>query len=125
MSWHSLFLKKRTVAVLITVAAGVPAGYAIAQSTETEPGGDADAGDVVARAPGALPEGMNQVGTGPLPPQVLERVEKCGANEDDGLECGFLKAVASGDLKPGLYSDAELEAALADKGYSFTPNYAD
>jgi hypothetical protein len=63
------------------------------------------------------PEDKNIIG-GSLPPAL---VEQCRANPNSDDLCGIALAVEDGKLKPGTYTDAELQDAVRAAGYEWTP----
>jgi hypothetical protein len=119
---------RATLGVVAAIAA-VPVGYALAQATEgTGEGtgvGDANGtlpvkksiptSEIPSRSP--IPRGMNQVGTADLPPQLVER---CRDDLNPQGDCGLVRAIVEGRIPPGLYTDAELEDAVAAAGYRWT-----
>jgi len=118
------------------VAIVVPVGFAIAQGTgSTEPAAPpvpAASGD-----PCDLPAGstarpdlaqlcsseashddLNTISSAP-PPEPL--VEECRANPNAEGSCGIALAMADGKLAPGTYTDEELQKAVRDAGYEWSP----
>jgi hypothetical protein len=63
------------------------------------------------------PEDKNVIGAS-FPPAL---VEQCRANPNSDDLCGIALAVDNGELKPGTYTDAELQDAVRAAGYEWTP----
>ncbi len=144
-------LKRGLVAIAVAaMLVGIPTGYALAQSgddTGTEGGDTQSAVDAVRNDPQIAarvgttpidistlrqreaeiealhqkavehPEDKNVIG-GPLPPAL---VEQCRANPNSDDLCGIALAVDDGKLKPGTYTDAELQDAVRAAGYEWMP----
>lgn len=64
------------------------------------------------------PKDVNVIGSAGAPAELLAQ---CRADEHAVPSCGIALAVADGSLSPGTYTDAELQAAVADAGYTWKP----
>lgn len=123
----SLTFRGRVMLAAIAALAGIPGGYALAQSEEgssqeESPLSAAEAfeqgftPEPAPKGPDAIPDGMNLIGKS-LPGQIVQRCERDPRAEPD---CGLILAISEGKIEPGWYTNPELEDAVSDAGYQLS-----
>ena len=145
------FHLRRTALAVAVALIVVPAGYALAQSGGDSGANSGDLAQTALDAVRSDPQIAARVGTTPIDLSTLRQraaqiealhqkalqhpedkniiggsfppalVEQCRANPNSDDLCGIALAADDGKLKPGTYTDAELQDAVRAAGYEWTP----